>query len=79
MPVKKINPKEKTFYIFEISSTKFLVLDSEMDEPIYHGSWNLTSGIIRSIKDKMPKATINYYTKEKSGLLKYNPLWSYVP
>ena len=79
MTLKKINPKEKTFYIFEISSTKFLILDSEMDEHIYHGSWNMTSGIIRSIKDKMPKATINYYTKEKSGLLKYNPLWSYVP
>ena len=79
MAFKKINPKEKIFYIFEISSTKFLILDSEMDEPIYYGSWNMTSGIIRSIKDKMPKATINYYTKEKSGLLKYNPQWSYVP
>lgn len=79
MTFKKINPKEKTFYVFEISSTKFLVLDSEMDIPIYHGSWNMTSGIIRSIKEKMPKATVNYYTKEKSGLLKYNPLWSYVP
>ena len=79
MAFKKINPKEKIFYIFEISSTKFLILDSQMDEPIYYGSWNMTSGIIRSIKQNMPKATINYYTKEKSGLLKYNPLWSYVP
>jgi len=79
MANKKINPKEKTFYIFEVSSTKFLILDSEMDEPIYYGAWNMTSGIIRSIKEKMPSATINYYIKEKSGLLKYNPQWSYVP
>jgi hypothetical protein len=79
MTFKKINPKEKLFYIFEISSTKFLVLDSEMDEPIYHGSWNMTSGIIRSIKKNMPKAEINYYVKEKSGLLTYNPLWSHNP
>jgi len=79
MAFKKINPKEKVFYIFEISSTKYLVMDSEFDEPIYHGTWNMTSGIIRSIKKNMPKATINYYKKEKSGLLKYDPLWSYVP
>jgi hypothetical protein len=79
MAFKKINLKDKTFYIFEISSTKFLVLDSEMDEPLYYGSWNMTSAYIRTIKEKAPKAIINYYTKEKSGLLKYNPLWSYVP
>lgn len=79
MTFKKINPKEKVFYIFEISSTKYLVMDSELDEPIYHGSWNMASGIIRSIKKNMPKATINYYIKEKSGLLEYNPQWSYVP
>jgi hypothetical protein len=79
MAFKKLNLKDKTFYIFEISSTKFLILDSEMDEPLYHGSWNMTSAYIRTIKEKAPKAIINYYTKEKSGLLKYNPLWSYVP
>ena len=79
MAFKKLNPKEKTFYIFEVSSTKFLVMDSEMDEPIYYGSWNMTSGIIRSIKKDMPKSTIHYYIKEKSGLLKNDPLWSYIP
>lgn len=79
MAFKKINSKEKLFYIFEISSTKFLVMDSELDEPVYHGNWNMTAGIIRSIKKNMPKATINYYIKEKSGLLKYDPLWSYIP
>jgi len=79
MAVKKINPKEKTFYIFEISDGNYLILDSEMDIPIYHGSWNLTAGIMKSIKDKMPKATINYYVKETSGLLKYNPQFSHVP
>lgn len=79
MAFKKINPKEKLFYIFEISSTKFLVMDSELDEPVYHGNWNMTAGIIRSIKKNMPKAMINYYIKEKSGLLKYDPLWSYIP
>ena len=50
-----------------------------MDVPIYHGTWNLTAGIMKSIKDKMPKATINYYVKEKNGLLKYNPQFSHVP
>jgi hypothetical protein len=34
---------------------------------------------MKSIKDKMPKATINYYVKETSGLLKYNPQFSHVP
>ena len=79
MAVKKINPKEKTFYVFEISDGNYLILDSEMDIPIYHGKRNLTDGIMRSIKDKMPNATINYYVKEKSGLLKYNPQFSHVP
>jgi len=79
MAFKKINLKDKTFYIFEISSTKFLILDSEMDTPVYYGNWNVTAAYIRTIKEKAPKAIINYYTKEKSGLLKYNPLWSYVP
>ena len=79
MANKKINENEKLFYIFEITDNQFLVMDSEMDKPIHYGTWNMTAGIIRSIKKHMPKATINYYTKEKSGLLKYNPLWSYVP
>ncbi len=79
MAFKKINLKDKTFYIFEITSTTFLILDSEMDEPLYYGSWNMTASYIRTIKEKAPKAIINYYTKEKSGLLKYNPLWSHVP
>lgn len=79
MANKKINLKDTTFYIFEITSTKFLILDSEMDIPVYYGNWNVTTAYIRTIKEKAPKAIINYYTKEKSGLLKYNPLWSYVP
>ena len=79
MANKKINLKYTTFYIFEITSTKFLILDSEMDIPVYYGNWNVTTAYIRTIKEKAPKAIINYYTKEKSGLLKYNPLWSYVP
>ena len=79
MANKKINLKDTTFYIFEITSTKFLILDSKMDIPVYYGNWNVTAAYIRTIKEKAPKAIINYYTKEKSGLLKYNPLWSYVP
>jgi hypothetical protein len=79
MAFKKINPKEKVFYIIELSSIEFSVFDSEFDQPIYNGNWNLTASIIKSIKQNMPKATINYYIKEKSGLLKYNPQWSYVP
>ena len=32
---KPINPKEKTFYIFEVNSKKFSVFDSQLDIPIY--------------------------------------------
>jgi len=41
MKYKKINPKEDTFYIFEISSIKYVIYDSDMNEPIYYGSWNM--------------------------------------
>jgi len=79
MTFKKINPKENIFLIIEISDTEFSVFDSKFDQPIYSGNWLKTASIIRSIKKNMPKSIINFYIKEKSGLLKYNPQWSYVP
>ncbi len=77
MKYKKINPKEKTFYIFEVSSIKYAIYDSELDEPIYHGSWNMVEGIIKNIKSHSKKADILYYTKDKSGPLLLSPLWSH--
>lgn len=77
MKYKKINPKEKVFYIFEISSIKYAIYDSELDEPIYHGSWNMVEGIIKNIKTHSKKADIFYYTKDKSGPLLLSPLWSH--
>lgn len=79
MTFKKINKFETNFYILEISSTKFSIYDSEFDEPIYHGGWNMVEGIIKNIKKHSKDVQISYYIKEKSGLLKYNPQWSYNP
>ena len=77
MTFKKLNPKESIFYVFEINSSTFSIFDSEMDIAIYHGSWNMCAGIIRSIKSNMPKSKILYYAKEKSGPLKLDPQWSF--
>lgn len=77
MTFKKLSPKESTFYVFEINSSTFSVFDSELDIAIYHGSWNMCAGIIRSIKSNMPKSKIMYYTKEKNESLKLDSQWSY--
>lgn len=77
MKYKKINPKEKTFYIFEVSSIKYAIYDSELDEPIYHGSWNMVEGIVKNIKSHSKNADILYYTKDKNGPLLLSPLWSH--
>jgi hypothetical protein len=76
MPFKPINPKEDTFYVFELSTTKYSVFDSQLDIAIYNGSWNVCDGIIKNIKTHMKNASIYYYAKEKSGL-KLSPLWSH--
>ena len=78
MTFKKINPKETEFYVLELSSTKFAIFDSEFDVPIYNGNWNMVEGIIKNIKEYNKKASIYYYTKQKSGLLKLESApWSY--
>ncbi len=76
MKFKKINKKEKVFYVFEISSTKFSIFDSNMDYPIYHGSWNMCEGIIKNIKKYSPKSSIYYYDVNKNQL-KLSSFWSY--
>jgi hypothetical protein len=78
MKYKKINKKEKLFYVFETSTTTFSIFDSAFDEPIYFGNWNMCAGIIKNIKKNMKDATILYYTKQKSGLLQENPQWSHI-
>ena len=77
MKYKKINSKEETFYIFEISSIKYAIYDSELDEPIYYGSWNMVEGIIKNIKKHSKNADILFYVKEKNGPLLLSPLWSH--
>ena len=77
MKYKKINNKEETFYIFEISSIKYAIYDSELDEPIYYGSWNMVEGIIKNIKKHSKNADILFYVKDKSGPLLLSPLWSH--
>jgi hypothetical protein len=74
---KPINPKEKTFYIFEVNSKKFSVFDSQLDIPIYSGTWNMCEGIIRSIKKNMPSSSIYYYTVKKDNKLKLDIQWSH--
>ena len=75
MKFKNINPSETVFFIFETTSKKYSVFDSEIDLPIYVGSWNMTAGIIRSLKKDVKNLTIYYYSKEKTGL-RLSPAWS---
>jgi len=77
MKFKKINPKEKYFYVFEISSISFSIFDSDLNFPLYTGSWNMCEGIIKNIKKHMPKALIYFYDKEPNGKLKLNKQWSH--
>lgn len=64
MKFKKINPKETVFYVFEISTIKFSIFDSEMDEAIYWGNWNLVINIIKNIKEQNPNVVVYYYSKD---------------
>lgn len=77
MKFKKIDTAEKVFYVFETSNITFSIFDSQLNAPIYYGSWNMCEGIIRNIKKHSPEASIFFYAKEKSGLLTESPLWSH--
>lgn len=76
MTFKKINPEEKIFYVFELNTITFSIFDSSLDQAIYHGNWNIASGIIRSIKENMKDASIYYYVINR-GELKLDKQWSY--
>jgi|AACY02.1.fsa_nt_gi hypothetical protein len=77
MRFKEIKKEETLFYVYELSPTSFCLYDSEMDLPIYVGSWNKCSGIIRNIKFYSKNAKIMFYVKENSGFLRLNPQFSY--
>lgn len=77
MKFKPLNSNEKNFYIFEISSKKYSVFDSQLDIPIYSGTWNMCEGIIKSIKKHMPSSSIYYYDVKKDNKLKLDEQWSY--
>ena len=77
MRFKKINPKEKEFYVFETSTITFSIFDGELNEPIYFGSWQMCEGIIKNLKKHIKNVSIFYYTKEKNGHLRESPFWSH--
>lgn len=74
---KKLNKKEKVFYVFEINTTTFSIFDSNIDVPIYNGSWNFCANIIKSIKFNITDAKIYYYSKSKNNQLKLELQWSW--
>lgn len=74
---KTINKTGKIFYVFEISNTLFSVFDSEIDIPIYFGSWNMCSNIIVSLKTHVKDVQIYYYVKNKNNKLSLNLQWSH--
>lgn len=76
MIFKQLNSKEKYFYVFETSTTHYSVFDSNIDVPIYTGTWLLTARVIESIKRLRKDAVISYYSVNKDGTLRYEPIWS---
>ena len=79
MKYKTINPKETVFYVFETSTIKFSIFDSEMDEAIYlGGEWNMVSGIVKNIKKQNPNVKLYYYSKSKDNKEKMvlDPFWT---
>lgn len=65
MKFKTINPKETVFYVFETSTIKFSIFDSEMDVAICWGkSWNIVINIVKNIKKANPNVVFYYYSKD---------------
>lgn len=77
MTFKKLNIKETTFYVLELSTIDFVIYDSKFDIPIYYGKWNMVESIIKNIKQYNKNIAIYYYVKEKGGSLTLNRQWSY--
>ena len=77
MKFKTINPKETVFYVFETSTIKFSIFDSEMDVAICWGkSWNIVINIVKNIKKANPNVVFYYYSKDSKEKMILAPDWT---
>ena len=77
MKFKTINPKETVFYVFETSTIKFSIFDSEMDDAICWGrSWNMVINIVKNIKKANPNVVFYYYSKDSKEKMTLSPNWT---
>lgn len=77
MKFKTINPKETVFYVFETSTIKFSIFDSEMDVAICWGkSWNIVINIVKNIKKANPNVVFYYYSKDSKEKMILSPDWT---
>ena len=77
MKFKTINPKETVFYVFETSTIKFSIFDSEMDVAICWGkSWNIVINIVKNIKKANPNVVFYYYSKDSKEKMTLSPEWT---
>lgn len=56
--LKKIDPRENTFFHFKLDPSTYVLYDSDMGEPLVYGSLNLVGATIGSLS---PKCTIYYF------------------
>ena len=77
MKFKTINPKETVFYVFETSTIKFSIFDSEMDVAICWGkSWNIVINIVKNIKKANPNVVFYYYSKDSKEKMILSTDWT---
>jgi hypothetical protein len=56
--LKKIDPKEDTFFHFKLDAATYVLYDSDMGEPVAYGSFNLVGATISSLSSK---CTVYYF------------------
>lgn len=56
--LKKIDPRENTFFNFKLDASTYVLYDSDMGEPVAYGSFNLVGATISNLS---PKCTIYYF------------------
>ena len=62
MTFKKINIKEDLFHYIKLSTSTYVLYDSEMDIPIMYGSKNKVDATVKNLNSKI---RINYYVNNK--------------
>lgn len=77
MQYKIINKKETLFYVLKTNNITYSLFDSQLDLPIYYGSWNMVAGIIANIREYNPYVTILYFSiNPKTRQFVFEPQWS---